>query len=47
LSAVGAILNRDIPLLQGAVIIGAACYVFVNLIVDVLHVVLNPRIRLG
>lgn len=45
--AVGAILNRDLPLLQGAVIIGSTCYVFVNLIVDVLHVVLNPRIRLG
>jgi glutathione transport system permease protein len=40
---VSAILNRDFPLVQGAVLLGATAYVFVNLVVDVLYVVINPR----
>jgi len=42
---VNAILNRDLPMLQGAVILGATAYVLVNLTVDVLYGVINPRIR--
>jgi ABC-type dipeptide/oligopeptide/nickel transport system permease component len=42
---VNAILNRDLPMLQGAVIVGATAYVLVNLTVDVLYGVINPRIR--
>jgi glutathione transport system permease protein len=40
---VNAILNRDFPLVQGAVLLGATAYVLVNVVVDVLYVVLNPR----
>jgi len=42
---VNAILNRDLPMLQGAVIVGASAYVLVNLSVDLLYGVINPRIR--
>ena len=44
--SVNAILNRDLPILQGAVILGATAYVLVNLVVDILYGVINPRIRL-
>lgn len=40
---VSAILNRDFPLIQGAVLLSATAYVLVNLVVDLLYVVLNPR----
>ena len=40
-----AINQRDYALLQGVVLVAAAGYVLVNLTVDVLYSVLNPRIR--
>ena len=40
-----AISQRDYTLLQGVVLVAAAGYVFVNLAVDLLYSVLNPRIR--
>jgi peptide/nickel transport system permease protein len=42
-----AINQRDYTLLQGVVLVSAAGYVFVNLTVDVLYSVLNPRIRVA
>jgi peptide/nickel transport system permease protein len=42
-----AIAQRDYTLLQGVVLIAAAGYVLVNLTVDVLYSVLNPRIRVS
>ncbi|SMY01252.1 Binding-protein-dependent transport system inner membrane component [Brevibacterium linens] len=42
---VQAALQRDYPLLQGAVLIAAAGYVLVNLVVDALYAVIDPRIR--
>src|SRR5262245_22209026 len=42
-----AIAQRDYTLLQGVVLVIAAGYVFVNLTVDVLYSVLNPRIRVS
>jgi peptide/nickel transport system permease protein len=42
---VDAILHRDYPVIQGVLLIFSAVYVVVNLIVDVLYVVLDPRIR--
>jgi peptide/nickel transport system permease protein len=42
-----AISQRDYTLLQGVVLVSAAGYVFVNLTVDVLYSVLNPRIRVA
>jgi ABC-type dipeptide/oligopeptide/nickel transport system permease component len=40
-----AISNRDYPLINGTVLLFAATFVVVNLIVDLLYAVLNPRIR--
>ena len=42
---VNRILARDYPAVQGSVIIIALTFVFVNLIVDVAYVFLDPRIR--
>jgi ABC-type dipeptide/oligopeptide/nickel transport system permease component len=44
--AIAAIQFRDYPLVQAAVFLVAVGYVVVNLLVDVLYTVLNPRIRL-
>ena len=38
---------RDFPIVQGTVILGGAMIVFVNLLVDILYAVIDPRIRLG
>ncbi len=43
--AVDAILNKDYPLVQGTVLITATAYVLVNLVVDLLYVLLDPRMR--
>lgn len=40
-----AISNRDYPLISGAILLFAATFVVVNLVVDLLYAVLNPRIR--
>jgi len=40
-----AILSRDYTVVQGSVLISAIIYVFVNLFVDILYSVLDPRIR--
>ena len=39
------ILNRDFPVVQGAVLFVAAIFVSVNLAVDILYAALDPRIR--
>jgi ABC-type dipeptide/oligopeptide/nickel transport system permease component len=42
---VQAIYDRDLPLIQGAVLFFAGVFVVVNLVVDVLYAYLDPRIR--
>ncbi|MFO7246209.1 MAG: ABC transporter permease [Thermaerobacter sp.] len=42
---VNGILARDFPLVQGAVLVVAASYVIINLLVDVLYAFVDPRIR--
>jgi peptide/nickel transport system permease protein len=42
--AIGA---RDLPLVQGGVLLVGTVFVFINLFVDVLYAVLDPRIRYG
>ncbi|MGE0257469.1 MAG: ABC transporter permease [Alphaproteobacteria bacterium] len=37
---------RDFPIVQGVVILGGAMIVIVNLLVDILYAVIDPRIRL-
>lgn len=41
------ILRRDYPIVQGTVIFVALCYVLVNLVVDLLYHVVDPRLREG
>jgi len=43
--AVDAIYARDFPLVQGVVLLVASSFVLVNLAVDALYVLINPRIR--
>ncbi len=42
-----AISTRDIPLIQGSVLLIAVTFVFVNLLVDLAYAYLDPRIRYG
>jgi len=42
---VDAILNKDFPLVQGAVLFVAVVYIVVNLLVDISYAYLDPRIR--
>ena len=40
-----AIMNRDYPMIQGVILYMAAIYMLMNLLVDILVIFLNPRIR--
>ena len=42
---VGAIQRRDYPVVQGGILLSATIIIIVNLIVDLLYGVINPRIR--
>lgn len=44
---VQSILKRDIPVIQGGILLIAAIFVLVNLVVDVSYSFLDPRIRTG
>jgi len=44
--AVDAIYGRDYPVVQGVVIVVALIYLVINFSVDVLYVILDPRVRL-
>jgi peptide/nickel transport system permease protein len=43
--AVGAILSSDFPMAQGTIIVLSAGFIVINLIVDLLYGVLDPRVR--
>lgn len=42
-----ALLNRDLPLIQATVFVIAAVVMLTNLIVDLLYVLIDPRVKLG
>jgi peptide/nickel transport system permease protein len=42
---ISAILRRDYPVVQGVVLVTAAAYVVINLMVDLLYAFIDPRIR--
>ena len=42
-----AVLRRDFPMVQAAVLVVAASYVLINFLVDLLYAAIDPRIRLG
>ena len=44
---VQSVLRRDFPVIQGAVMLIAVFYVMANLLVDILYVYIDPRIRYG
>jgi peptide/nickel transport system permease protein len=43
--AIDAVINRDLPLIQGIVILFAVIFTAVNLLVDLAYAALNPRLR--
>jgi peptide/nickel transport system permease protein len=44
---VRAVLRRDYPVIQGALLVIAGVYVIINFIIDVLYVFVDPRVRHG
>lgn len=42
---VSAVLRRDYPVIQGALLVVAAIYVLINFIVDMLYILVDPRVR--
>ena len=38
--------NRDYPAIQGSILIIAVAFVIINLLMDILYVILDPRIEL-
>ncbi|MDB5894910.1 MAG: peptide transporter, partial [Rhodoferax sp.] len=43
---VRAVLRRDYPVIQGTLLVIAAIYVFINLAIDFIYTLVDPRIRL-
>ena len=44
---IGAVLARDFPVIQGGLLFLALIYLSVNIVVDLLYAVIDPRVRLG
>ena len=44
--AVNAVYQRDFPVIQGVVLMAAVFFVVINFLVDVLYVVIDPRVKL-
>ena len=42
---VSAILRRDYPVVQGVILVTAVAYVLINLMVDLVYALIDPRIR--
>ena len=42
---IGAVLRRDWPVIQGGLLLTATVFVLVNLLVDVLYLWADPRLR--
>lgn len=42
-----AITEKDLPIIQGVVLVTAVAFVVINLVVDVVYGFLNPKVRLG
>jgi ABC-type dipeptide/oligopeptide/nickel transport system permease component len=45
--AIGAVTDRDLPLIQGLVLTFAVLFIALNLLIDMTYVLLNPRVRHG
>lgn len=44
---IDAVFTRDYPMIQGVVLVTAAAYILINLLVDLLYSLIDPRIRVG
>jgi peptide/nickel transport system permease protein len=44
---IDAVFTRDYPMIQGVVLVTATAYILINLLVDMLYSVIDPRIRVG
>ncbi len=42
---VDAITNRDYPIIQGVMVVFSGAYVLINLLVDLVYTLIDPRIR--
>jgi peptide/nickel transport system permease protein len=42
---VSAVLRRDYPVIQGALLVSTFAYVFVNMLIDLLYLLVDPRVR--
>jgi ABC-type dipeptide/oligopeptide/nickel transport system permease component len=45
--AIDAVINRDLPLIQGLVLTFAVLFIALNLAIDLVTTWLNPRLRHG
>ncbi|MGO4835051.1 ABC transporter permease, partial [Rhizobiaceae sp. 2RAB30] len=45
--AIDAVINRDLPLIQGLVLAFGLMFILINILVDLAVVALNPRLRHG
>ena len=45
--AIDAVINRDLPLIQGLILTFAVLFIVINLAVDLTYAALNPRLRRG
>lgn len=43
---VSAVLRRDYPVIQGTLLVVAAIYVLINVVIDMLYLLVDPRVRL-
>ena len=44
---IDAVFTRDYPMIQGVVLVTATAYIVINLVVDLLYSVIDPRVRVG
>ena len=43
--AIGAVIQRDLPLIQGLIVTFAVLFIITNLVVDMTYALLNPKLR--
>jgi peptide/nickel transport system permease protein len=43
--AIEAVINRDLPLIQGLVLVFAVIFILINIAVDFLVALFNPKLR--
>ena len=44
---IGGVLSRDFPVIQGGLLFLALIYLAVNIVVDMLYAIIDPRVRLA